>query len=78
MIARRQGGVLNVTSVGAYVVPGPNQAAYYASKAYVLSLTEAIATAKSPATVFASRHWHRVRSKPDFITTWARRIPSIA
>jgi len=43
MIARRQGGVLNVTSVGAYV-PGPNQAAYYASKAYVLSLTEAIAS----------------------------------
>lgn len=43
MIARRQGGILNVTSLGAYV-PGPNQAAYYASKAYVLSLTEAIAS----------------------------------
>lgn len=43
MIARRQGGVLNVSSVGAYV-PGPNQAAYYASKSYILSLTEAIAS----------------------------------
>jgi len=43
MIARRQGGILNVASLGAYV-PGPNQAAYYASKAYVLSLTEAIAS----------------------------------
>lgn len=43
MIARRQGGILNVASLGAYV-PGPNQAAYYASKSYILSLTEAIAS----------------------------------
>lgn len=43
MIARRRGGILNVASLGAYV-PGPNQAAYYASKAYLLSLTEAIAS----------------------------------
>ena len=43
MIARRQGGILNIASLGAYV-PGPNQAAYYASKAYILSLTEAIAS----------------------------------
>ena len=42
MIARRHGGILNVASLGGYI-PGPNQAAYYASKAYVLSLTEAIA-----------------------------------
>lgn len=42
MIARGRGGILNIASLGAYV-PGPNQAAYYASKAYVLSLTEAIA-----------------------------------
>jgi short-subunit dehydrogenase len=42
MIARQQGGVLNVASLGA-CVPGPYQAAYYASKAYVLSLTEALA-----------------------------------
>ncbi|MFN0219927.1 MAG: SDR family NAD(P)-dependent oxidoreductase [Hyphomicrobium sp.] len=43
MLARRRGGILNVASLGAYV-PGPHQAAYYASKAYVTSLTEAIAT----------------------------------
>lgn len=43
MLARGQGGVLNVASLGASV-PGPNQAAYYASKAYVVSLTEAIAS----------------------------------
>ncbi len=42
MLERRRGGILNVASLGAYV-PGPNQAAYYASKAFVLSLTEAIA-----------------------------------
>ncbi|MGQ0457318.1 MAG: SDR family NAD(P)-dependent oxidoreductase [Hyphomicrobium sp.] len=42
MLARRRGGILNVASLGAYA-PGPHQAAYYASKAYVTSLTEAIA-----------------------------------
>lgn len=42
MIARRRGGIINVASLGGYV-PGPNQAAYYASKAYVCSLTESIA-----------------------------------
>lgn len=43
MLARQRGGVLNVASLGA-AVPGPNQAAYYASKSYVVSLTEAIAS----------------------------------
>ena len=43
MIARQRGGILNMASLGAYV-PGPNQAAYYASKSYVLSLTEALAS----------------------------------
>jgi short-subunit dehydrogenase len=42
MRTRGRGGILNLASLGAYT-PGPNQAAYYASKAYVLSLTEAIA-----------------------------------
>jgi uncharacterized protein len=43
MLKRGRGGVINVASVAGYV-PGPNQAAYYASKAYVLSLTEAVAS----------------------------------
>ncbi len=43
MLARQRGGILNVASLGADV-PGPNQAAYYASKAYVVSLSEAIAS----------------------------------
>ena len=46
MIARGQGGIINVASLGGYV-PGPHQAAYYASKAYVLSLSEAIASETS-------------------------------
>jgi hypothetical protein len=43
MIHRGTGVVLNVASLGGYV-PGPHQAAYYASKAYVISFTEAIAS----------------------------------
>ncbi len=42
MIARGSGGVLSVASLGGYL-PGPYQAAYYASKAYVISLSEALA-----------------------------------
>jgi len=42
MQQRREGGVLNVGSLGGFF-PGPYQAAYYASKAYVLSLTHALA-----------------------------------
>jgi uncharacterized protein len=42
MRKRGRGGVLNLASLGGYT-PGPYQAAYYASKAYVISLTEAIA-----------------------------------
>lgn len=42
MLGRRRGGVLNVGSLGG-TVPGPGQAAYYASKAYLQSLSEAVA-----------------------------------
>lgn len=42
MIGRARGGVLNIASLGGFVA-GPYQAAYYASKAYVLSLTSAAA-----------------------------------
>jgi uncharacterized protein len=41
MIENNRGGILNVASTAAFQ-PGPNMACYYASKAYVLSLTEAL------------------------------------
>ena len=42
MVARKSGKVLNVASTAAFV-PGPWMAGYYASKAYVLSFSEALA-----------------------------------
>jgi short-subunit dehydrogenase len=42
MIQRRRGRVLNVASTAAFQ-PGPLMAVYYATKAYVLSFTEALA-----------------------------------
>jgi uncharacterized protein len=41
MVARRRGGVLNVASTAAFQ-PGPLMAVYYASKAFVLSFSEAL------------------------------------
>jgi short-subunit dehydrogenase len=40
-LARHRGGVLNVASVAAFM-PGPGMAVYYASKAFVLSFSEAL------------------------------------
>lgn len=41
MAVQRSGRILNVASVAAFV-PGPNMAVYHATKAYVLSLSEAV------------------------------------
>jgi len=41
MIKRNSGGILNVASTAAFQ-PGPRMAVYFATKAFVLSLTEAI------------------------------------
>jgi short-subunit dehydrogenase len=41
MLERRQGGIINVASTAAFIA-GPHMASYYASKAYVLSLSEAL------------------------------------
>jgi short-subunit dehydrogenase len=41
MIERRRGGILNVASTAAFQ-PGPGMAVYYATKAFVLSLSEAL------------------------------------
>jgi short-subunit dehydrogenase len=41
MLKRKRGGILNVASTAAFQ-PGPNMAVYYATKAFVLSFSEAI------------------------------------
>ncbi|GBD48921.1 SDR family NAD(P)-dependent oxidoreductase [Methylopila sp. Yamaguchi] len=41
MLARGRGGILNVASLAAFQA-GPNMAVYYATKAYLLSLSEAL------------------------------------
>ena len=41
MLAKKRGGVINVASTGAFQ-PGPFMAVYYASKAFVLSFSEAL------------------------------------
>ncbi len=41
LLQRGTGGIINIASLGGFA-PGPYQAAYYASKAYVLSLTRAL------------------------------------
>jgi short-subunit dehydrogenase len=40
-LERHKGGILNVASVAGFM-PGPHSAVYYATKAYVLSFTEAL------------------------------------
>jgi uncharacterized protein len=42
MVKRGRGGVLNIASTAGFQ-PGPNMAVYYATKAYVLSFSEALA-----------------------------------
>ncbi len=42
MLVRGRGGIVNVASLGG-LSPGPYQAAYYASKSYVISLSHALA-----------------------------------
>ncbi|MCT4778277.1 MULTISPECIES: SDR family NAD(P)-dependent oxidoreductase [Exiguobacterium] len=43
MVERQRGGMINLASIVAFQ-PGPLMAVYYASKAYVLSFTEALAS----------------------------------
>jgi hypothetical protein len=53
MLKRRQGRILNVASTAAFQ-PGPLMAVYYASKAYVLSFSEALANELKGTGVSAS------------------------
>ena len=46
-LARHRGGLLNVGSMAGFL-PGPGMAVYYATKAYVLSFTEALHSELKP------------------------------
>ena len=52
-LIRHRGGILNVASIAGFL-PGPGMAVYYASKAYVLSLTEALRAELGPRGVRVS------------------------
>jgi short-subunit dehydrogenase len=49
-LKRRRGGILNVASVASFL-PGPGMAVYHATKAYVLSFSEALHQELKPAGV---------------------------
>jgi short-subunit dehydrogenase len=46
-LARHRGGILNVASLAGFL-PGPRMAVYYATKAYVLSFSEALSCELAP------------------------------
>jgi short-subunit dehydrogenase len=46
-VIRKRGGILNIGSIAGFL-PGPGMAVYYASKAYVLSFTEALRQELAP------------------------------
>ena len=61
MVERRCGGVLNVASVAGFV-PGPGMAVYFATKAFVLSFTEALAEELAAP---ASKSWRFVPDRQN-------------
>lgn len=85
-LQRHRGGILNVASVAGFV-PGPGMAAYYASKAYVISFSEALhrelkpcgvrVTALCPGPVpteFQARAGVRTERYPPVVTQSAERV----
>jgi hypothetical protein len=85
-LARWRGGLLNVASVAGFL-PGPRMAVYYASKAYVLSFSEALhrelklrgvrVTCLCPGPVpteFAARSGVAEARSPPFFTLSATRV----
>jgi uncharacterized protein len=85
-LVRHRGGLLNVGSLAGFV-PGPGMAVYYATKSYVLSLSEALhselksrgvrVTVLCPGPVpteFAERAGLSVRSAPGPLSQSAERV----
>ena len=54
MVARNSGRILNVSST-ASMMPGPLQAVYYATKAYVTSMSQAVAEEPQIQTLLCRR-----------------------
>src|SRR4051812_39664299 len=85
-LVRRKGGILNVASVAGFL-PGPGMAVYYASKAYVLSFSEALHQELKPRGVrvtvlcpgpvpseFQARAGVRKETYPRFVTQSAEAV----
>jgi uncharacterized protein len=85
-LERRKGGILNVASVAGFF-PGPDMAVYYASKAYVLSFSEALHHELKPRgvrvsvlcpgpvpTEFQARAGMTVTSFPPLLTLSAEQV----
>ena len=85
-LARMRGGLLNVASVAGFL-PGPGMAVYYASKAYVLSFSEALHRELAPLgvrvaclcpgpveTEFAARAGSIAGGPPGILTVSAARV----
>ena len=69
-LIRNRGGLLNVGSIAGFL-PGPGMAVYYASKAYVLSFTEALRAGAGAARRARHRALSRVRCRRN-----SRRAPA--
>jgi short-subunit dehydrogenase len=85
-LERHRGGILNVASVAAFL-PGPHMAVYYATKAHVLSFTEALhwelrprgirVSALCPGPVpteFQARAGFTERASPEFLVASAETV----
>ena len=64
MIERRRGGILNVASTAGFQA-GPFMAVYYATKAYVISFSEALADELAGSGREASPAFARGRQRPS-------------
>jgi short-subunit dehydrogenase len=85
-LARHRGGILNVGSIAGFL-PGPGSAVYYASKAFVLSFSEALHSELSPRgikvsvlcpgpvpTEFAARAGVKGKLAPGLLTKSAKAV----
>jgi hypothetical protein len=88
-LERQHGGILNVASIAGFL-PGPGMAVYYATKAYVLSFSEALHRELAPRSVrvtalcpgpvlteFQARSGMQVDTIPSFVLVSAKRVAEI-